>query len=508
MVTVIDRFNRAASAGSALGQGLGQAAGTIGQRSFERNQVSNALSSLKNLKPGANAFEVAKSLIEGTSGLPEQGRILQALYGPLLEQMRSQSQSSPDAEKATGEIKDLLESREQNFKLPNFQVKQDGLNQIQRPGRPPPTRDFEGPPATFENVLPSIKRTLGEKYFPNVQTPDQVSSEESFKPLLKPFKPLPIGVDEKRKIRTSLKNQGITDAKIQDQYIADTIQEQKDAYEAALSGFQNVEEYQKAKKQEDDRFFNEVQPNIQARYGSLSDPELNIWKGISRLSENSGPDEARLRNTNEMFNQLVYEPIRSFDNIGPILPYGSVVKPSDVKDNLEDARSTIQDNIQRIEERQDLPSQLKGEVKNYLRDRYAQSMAAKDWGTAQQAYAVANINPKLASGTPIAPKPIETFAETVYLPKNRQEHIQKLSNHLIKSLRPDDSLILAREKALENNYDDRAFNEALRIALASGLKLSDFQNQERPKLSVPQRLDLDSIMRGKRSIFDLFKAKK
>ena len=66
-----------------------------------------------------------------------------------------------------------------------------------------------------------------------------------------------------------------------------------------------------------------------------------------------------------------------------------------------------------------------------------------------------------------------------------------------------------REKALEKNYDDKAFNQALNLALQSGkLKLSDFQAQERNKLSIPQRLDLDSVMEGKRSVFDIFKGKK
>ena len=77
------------------------------------------------------------------------------------------------------------------------------------------------------------------------------------------------------------------------------------------------------------------------------------------------------------------------------------------------------------------------------------------------------------------------------------------------NIKPDDSLILLREKALQNNYDDKAFNEALNIAINSGrLTLSDYQAQERNKLSIPQRLDLDSIMEGKRSVWDYFKGKK
>ena len=141
-----------------------------------------------------------------------------------------------------------------------------------------------------------------------------------------------------------------------------------------------------------------------------------------------------------------------------------------------------------------------------LKETYLQS---KDYGISQASFAVSNLSDATKSSIPMAPKPKHEAFEDIYLgsPQEREKLTYSLANSLSK-IKPDDSLILFREKALQNNFDDKAFSQALHIALNTGrLKLSDFQLQEQNKLAIPQRLDLDSILKGNRNFFDLFKGK-
>lgn len=213
---------------------------------------------------------------------------------------------------------------------------------------------------------------------------------------------------------------------------------------------------------------------------------------------------------------MVEQPLAAFTDTGPSLPYFSALKPEAVADAVSDSRSMIQDHLKSIENTptsEQFPKELKGEVNNYLRKKYRTEMLAKDFGVAQAAYAVSNLSDKTKKSLDSIPKYPEP---SIHRPKIglspvpdkiREELTNKLAERL-KNLGPEDSLILARDYAIQNRYPDEIFNRALNMAIKDGLYLSDFQRQERPELSIPQRMDLNSVLRGKRNVFDLFKGKK
>ena len=162
------------------------------------------------------------------------------------------------------------------------------------------------------------------------------------------------------------------------------------------------------------------------------------------------------------FDQWVREPLRSFDQNGPFLPYGSLWSPEEVKGNLETAKTLVSDHINEINRKikdGEIPPDLGGEITNALRDSYFTSMVSdKDWGAAQAAYAVSNISPETIRKIPKGPphEVIETIAETVDRPKfktpfERTEYVKKLSDSLME-IKPSDSLLLIREQALSNDY--------------------------------------------------------
>jgi len=83
------------SLGSNLGQAIGQGAQagsqTLLNQQFQRSQLQNALSQVGGLNQNSSPFDVAKTLLSATAGLPDQGRIVSALYQPLLTQIKNQT---------------------------------------------------------------------------------------------------------------------------------------------------------------------------------------------------------------------------------------------------------------------------------------------------------------------------------------------------------------------------------------------------------------------------------
>lgn len=502
------------SLGSAIGRGAGEGFVEGANRSFERNQLQKALSGLENLsaEDKANPLKLASALLSGTAGMPDQGRVVSALYPLLLQQAQNAQKTQPGV---TTALEEFENPQYQRTDLPGFST---------QPGKP--TAGQQAPAGTIpavkgepnrEDIISSIAKDFGESYFPTVKEmkPEEGAGPESFKPQ----KPLPaprvIGPSETNKIRQRLRKEGITDPNVQNEYIKELKDFQKDSYLAQQQGFSNVENYQKARQAEDVRFMGSVQDRFDALHPGITPEKKNIWLGLSRLAENEGPDEARFRNTEAMYSQLVEEPLRSFDENTLGLPIGSALRPGEVQERLDNSKSTIQDHLKAIKERKDIPDDLKGEILNNLRDSYFTTMVSKDYGTAQAAYAVSNISPKFVQSIPKAPtrevySPLLGPLESIPFegdPKKRAKAVENLAEKLM-NLQQDDSLILAREAAIGKNYDDASFNEALRLAIGRGLKLSDFQRMERPKLEIPQRLSLETIMSGKRSIFDFFKRKK
>jgi hypothetical protein len=303
-------------------------------------------------------------------------------------------------------------------------------------------------------------------------------------------------------------NRGISDPSTQDKIVDDIRKYQKDYYGAQKEGFQNIEAYQKAKRVNDEEFFQKADLELGASRGTMTSGEKNIWRDLSRQYEEL-PHSQRFNSTEQLYNSLVGGPLIEFENSQQGLPIGSQLRSGEVTHRLSDARTSIQNHLNRIEESKILDRDLKGTIKNELRDQYFRAMGEKDFGTAQAAYATSNLSPESAKALPIAPPPEKVPFGQAYLAEKgvREKYTYSLANALTK-IKPEDSLILLREKALANNYDDRAFNEALNLAVNSGiLKLSDYQAKERNKLSIPQRLDLETIMSGKRSLWDLFKGK-
>ncbi len=515
MVTILPERNEFGSQlGKALGQGFSQSAGQAAQQQYQRGLLHQALQGVRDVgkQQGATPFDIVSSLVELTPLAPGMERALAPLADLLIKQSATEQGTTPEV------FNVLKDAGQQVSNLPNF-LETGNQRQISNTTTTQPQVDIK-------DVESKIMEKLGEKYFPTIKEPEKVSPSEGFRPIPPPLPAKPITVAEEQIIRKDLEKAGVKNPDQQTKFIEDLKQRQKDIYSAQKEGYQNISDYQKARKDEDDRFFKEVSPQLSEMYGTMSPDQANIWKGLSRISENAGPDEARFRNTSQMYNQLVYEPLRSFDSLAQPLPFGSLARPGKLQSSLDDSRSLVQDHLKSIDKNFEskggfIPDSLGSEIKNYLRDAYSTSLVSKDWGTAQAAYAVSNLSDTAKNSIPMAPQELK-FSTSVLSPipvgpsinlgnyknaQQREEYINKLSKSLFK-LKPEDSLILARDKAIQNNYQDEDFNEALRLAVRDGLELSPFQRLERPKLSIPQRIDLDSIMQGKRSVYDYFKAKK
>ncbi len=460
------------SVGTQVGRSLGQGIQQGGEIAFNRGLLQKGLESLKNLSPDASPLEVTTSLINATHAIPGAERYVGQILPQLLAFQASRQKASP------------------------------GI------GGAAPGREGEGTQMGQPPNLQEIQSLLGEKFFPQVQLQEQIAPGQGQKPQKPLTPPTPIGPAEEAKIRNTLQKRGITQPAVIDEQIDKIKKYQNDYYASQKEGFQNVEQYQEAKRARDSEFFKNAELPLGQSHGTMTPSEKAIWSELSRQYEDL-PDTQRFSSTEQLYNNLVGGPLIEFENSQQGLPIGSQIRSGEVTHRLSDARTSIQDHLRRIEDRQDLPRDLKGVIKNELRDQYFRAMGEKDFGVAQAAYATSNLSPETAKAVPIAPSPTKVpFGQEFLAEKGvRDKYTYSLANALTK-IKPDDSLILLREKALANNYDDKAFNEALNLAINQGrLELSDYQAKERNKLSIPQRLDLDTIMTGRRSIWDLFKGK-
>jgi len=458
--------------GQALGAGLSSGIEKGADVGFQRGMLQNALKGLENIPTETTPGQLAQKIMFATAGIPGAERYVDPLYKSLMTDLasRQKAQSQIGASEQQGRV------IKENFS-----------------------------PDSAEG----LRNLLGEKYFPDIQRQEPVAPGESLKPQKPLVPPEPIGLAQESKIRKQLIENGINNPQVIDETIQKAKNLQTERYAAQKEGFSNMEDYQKAKQARDQNFFQESDLLLGEAHGIMTPNEQSIWKELSRQYEDL-PNTERFANTEQLYNSLVGNPVIQFEANQKGLPYGSFFRPEEIRSRMDDARTSVQDHLKRIDERTDLSPNLKGIVKNHLRDQYFNSMVSKDFGIAQAANAVSNLSKEASTAIQKAPAPTEHFFEDIYLsdPKVREQYTYKLANSLTK-LKPEDSLILMREKALEQNYDDKAFNQALNLAIQSGnLRLSDFQAQERNKLSIPQRLDLDSVMEGNRNFFDIFKGKK
>lgn len=495
--------------GQAIGENFSRAFPGAIERGFERGQIRSGLADVANISPEdyqKNPLDAYLKLLSAFAGTRQGAQYAEAITPEFTKFMQAKSLANPKTAEALHEIDQMIQ-QQPRVGLPGF---------MEKPGQPQqiPNREFQGQPSVqpdFEDVQQNLYRAMGEKFFPFIKSSEKVHPEESFRPHRPPTPPVPFKLVDEQKMRANLATQGVTDKALQDQHIERAKQVQKEAYAAEKEGFENLKEYRQARQAEDQRFWTEVKPNVEATFPGMDAEMENLWKGFARTVEDVGSDEARLRETNQRFNQYVYNPLSSFADTGPELPYFSIANEQRVKDAIEDSRSHIQDHLSSIQTNNQIPNELKGELTNFLRKKYRTQMGEKDFGVAQSAYAVSNLSDKSKAILDRIPKypTLKTHPDEPFeLPKEKQEQYLKFLTSALEKLGPEDSLILARERAIQNGYPEEVFNRALNEALKGNLRLSDFQRQERPELSIPQRMDLNSIMRGKRSIWDVFKAKK
>jgi hypothetical protein len=482
--------------GQTLGQSLQQNLGPALQQRNERSQIQNGLDQLGKLYPQLRPYTESMKPFAGTR---QGAQYIESLLPEITKAVQAKQMTGGQGQgQGLGAIDEL--ARQYNMSAGGSVTATQ--NQPQAP--------------SFEQSYEKIKSDLGEQYFPTPQKAENVPEGETRRPQRPPRPPKPIGLQEERKIRKNLAEDGITDKTIQDQYVQQVKKNILDEYTANLEGYKGVKEYQAAREKEDARFWNDVQPLVKEQFPGMGPEEENIWKGIARTTEDIGGDEVRLRDTNQRYNQLVEQPLAAFVDTGPALPYFSYLNPERVSNAIEDSRSMVQDHlnsIKKIPESDEFPPGLKSEVTNYLRKKYRTSMLSKDFGVAQSAYAVSDLGNKTKKAMDSMPKfptpkthPEEPFVEHMK-PETKMKYTQSLANTL-RTLDPEDSLILARDYAISSGYPDDVFNKALNIAIQNGLQLSYFQRLERPELSIPQRMDMESILRGKRSVWDQVKVKK
>ena len=497
----------------AIGSQLSQNLPGAVQQGYERGQIQSGLQQVAQQHPGLKKLLDSIAPFAGTR---QGAQYTEAIIPEVMKLLQTEQQTSPKTRGTLEDIQTELNNR-QNLSLPNFAQPH---QQAQFQPQPIQASNKKIVPQ-FEHIQEGIRKNLGEQYFPTPTKAANVEPGETRRPQKPPKPPKPLGPVEKQKIRAQLRESGVDRKELQDDYIAQFEKLQNDEYKAAQEGYKGIKEYQSAKAAEDERFFKETLPAAKERFPGMGAREENIWKGIARTNEDVGSDEARLRDTNERYYELIEKPIAAFTDTGPALPYFSILKPDAVKDAVEESRSLIQDHLNTLkntEVNDSFPQELKSEATNYLREKYRTAMVAKDFGVSQAAYAVSNISPKTERSILSLPEfPTQIYSENAPPEKqirsqrnidlDQSKATEKLAECLLK-LDPEDSLLLARDLSISKNYSDESFNRALRIAIDRGLVLSPFQRGERPELSIPQKLDLNSVMRGKRSMFDLLKGKK
>lgn len=488
-----------------LGEGLSQSLPQAAQNRSETNRIQQGLGNLSNSNP---ELKPLLDFLSSVSGTRQGAQYAEALAPEITKIMQTKQQASPGAGRAIESINEMLQERQQPMSMPQFGQKP------QQPTFKAQNQQFQSPQTSIEQASQNLKNKMGEQYFPFANKAINAPQGETKRPQKPPMPPKPIGPAEKQKMRSILSKDGITRKEVQDDIINQMEKTQADEYKAEKEGYQNFQDYQAARQGEDDRFYKAVSPALKDLYPGMGPEEENIWRGIARTNEDIGTDEARFRDANQRYNQLVEQPLASFSDTGPALPYASVLRPEAVKDAVEDSRSIIQDHLKSVNDmpvNEQFPKELKGEINNYLRKKYRTEMHAKDFGVAQAAYAVSNLSDQARKSIDSIPKYPGSEAQGIepfdVSDKDREVFTNRLADKLMK-LGPEDSLILARDYSISRNYPDAVFNRALNIALQNGLELSSFQRQERPELSIPQRLDINSILRGKRSIYDTFKGKK
>lgn len=70
--------------------------------------------------------------------------------------------------------------------------------------------------------------------------------------------------------------------------------------------------------------------------------------------------------------------------------------------------------------------------------------------------------------------------------KERKMYVENLSNRLM-NIKPEDDLILLRAQALNQNANERDFNDALELAQEKGYKLSPFQQNQLQEVRIPRQ---------------------
>src|SRR5271155_140527 len=75
--------------GDQIGQSLQRGLEQGGNLGFQRGMLQNALKGLDNIPSDASPLEKTKYMLQATAGLPDQGRILQALSPMLIGEART-----------------------------------------------------------------------------------------------------------------------------------------------------------------------------------------------------------------------------------------------------------------------------------------------------------------------------------------------------------------------------------------------------------------------------------
>lgn len=506
-----------------VGEAMSQTLPGAIQRGMERRQIQSGLSQLQNMSKEdlskMNSVELIARMLQPFAGTEQGAAYAKAIIPEVAKLQQQQQQFKPEVGETLYDLQKGMQNRPSALEA--FQGETFGKTSKRPQGfgiEPVESQlQYEGLDA-IQNKLAS---KMGGKYFPNYEPMPDASENEGFRPLKPVLKPAPIGPAEERRMDMQLLKDGMVIPELRALNIAKLKQFQEDSYNAAVEGYNSIKKYQDDKKAEDSRFWGVAEPALRNMFGNMSGEETNILKGLARLSENVGSDEVRLRDVANHYDSVIRGPLSAFTDTGPILPVGSAFSPDKVKLAIEDAKSMYDDQINRVKTDAYLKKDpyLQSEITNYLRKAYRTSMAQKDFGPGQAAYVVSNLNDKVRQSIPKAPKKVTTFEprgpglgvpqiKQYKDPMERTEYIGKLADALGK-LQQDDSLLLAREQAISNNYDNADFRKALEIAVRKNpFLLGDFQRQERPELNIDQNVDLDSWWAGYRSVLDLFKGKK
>lgn len=447
--------------GDAAGQGLLQGATQSMQQQFQRGQLQRALGQLENLPPDASQIDLAKALLYSTAGLPDQGRVVSALF-PLLA--KNQEARASQRIRVAGEEAGLPPIP-QGQPLPQF-------GQINQPGQP--------------QQVPQPN-----KFFPNNIGPQEAPGnlpQPATEGLVRPILTTAQMIAEAKRVSKEKTDAGIPTTVAQAMDEVKIVNEENKAYNAEV-------EKERQQRVASQRTYGELSSQLLKKvFPEATDEQSAVFKKIGEDAAAQGKSEG------EIERKLAREATKFKNTI------------TNIKNDLSASRSyktlhrkflgTEKDfqsasNDLRVKLKPLLDLGLYDTSRNLLNDLgyYPEERESVINPLSDRAKSVTNLMPqakktqtrKKQAGIGVAIPSAESITET-YAPGQKEIVQQQIKDIFDKD--PKTSIVLMRKAFEDKGYDWRIFKDALNALTEippeqGGIKLDDDQFNQLEYLDSP-----------------------